>query len=148
MKQIIKQNVIETYSSKESLKHYKEIGLWNAEKILFKKYFPKKAKLLDIGCGGGRTTIPLAKLGYNVTAFDITPAMVKLTKENAQKFNIKAKIEVGDATKIKYPSDSFDCVLFSFNGIEAIPGGEEGRTYKIAGRKPIIFTSPETAGWL
>ncbi len=122
-KKVIKENVIGTYSSKEMQQNYKKIGLWEAEKILFNKYFTKKgAKILDVGCGGGRTTIPLVKRGFKVTAFDITPLMVDLTKENLKKSKLKAKVEIGDATNIKYKSNSFDYVLFSFNGIEAIPG--------------------------
>lgn len=121
-KKIIEENVIGTYSNKEMLKHYEKTGLWKSEEILFKKYFIKKqAKILDVGCGGGRTTLPIVKMGFDVTAFDITPAMVNLTKKNLKKTRLKANIEIGDATNIKYKSNYFDYVLFSFNGIEAIP---------------------------
>ncbi|MBU1136112.1 MAG: class I SAM-dependent methyltransferase [Nanoarchaeota archaeon] len=120
---IIQENVIGTYSNKDTLKYYEKVGLWISEKILFKKYFKKRnVKFLDMGCGGGRTTIPLVKMGFNVFAFDITPAMVKLTKKNLEKSGLKAKVEIGDAINIRYNSNSFDYILFSFNGIEAIPG--------------------------
>lgn len=151
VQKIIKENVIATYSSKDILKHYEKVGLWEAEKILFKKYFTKKrAKLLDVGCGGGRTTIPLVKMNFDVTAFDITPAMIELTKQNLKKFKLKANAEVGDATKIKYPQEDFDYALFSFNGLEAIPGKKNRRKalkeiYRVLKPKGIfIFTTNTT----
>jgi ubiquinone/menaquinone biosynthesis C-methylase UbiE len=122
VKKIIQENVIGTYSTKEMLDYYKKVGLWKAEKILFKKYFVKKhANLLDVGCGGGRTTIPLVKMGFKVTALDITPKLVEITKNNLKKFNLEATVKTGDATKMNYKSNLFDYALFSFNGIEAIP---------------------------
>lgn len=53
-------------------------------------------KILDIGAGTGRNTIPLAKLGYTVDAIELTPAfMEKLTAEvNNQ--NLPVKVIQGD----------------------------------------------------
>lgn len=34
------------------------------------------SKLLDVGCGGGLLSLPLARIGYNVTGVDATPEAV------------------------------------------------------------------------
>src|SRR3954454_9684387 len=40
-------------------------------------------RLLDIGCGTGKSFLPMLERGYEVTAFDISPAMVERACEAA-----------------------------------------------------------------
>jgi len=40
---------------------------FESTKMLIKKYFPKKGLVCDIGCGPGRYTIELLKMGHKVT---------------------------------------------------------------------------------
>jgi 2-polyprenyl-3-methyl-5-hydroxy-6-metoxy-1,4-benzoquinol methylase len=40
--------------------------------------------VLDIGCGTGGLTIPIARKASRVTALDLSPEMLKLLQENAQ----------------------------------------------------------------
>ena len=44
----------------------------------FLAYMPPFASILDAGCGSGRDTLYFASRGYQVTAFDYSPALVKL----------------------------------------------------------------------
>jgi SAM-dependent methyltransferase len=48
---------------------------------LFLTYMPTYASILDAGCGSGRDTLYFAKRGYRVTAFDYSPALVKLASK-------------------------------------------------------------------
>jgi ubiquinone/menaquinone biosynthesis C-methylase UbiE len=116
----LRKNVIKEFSSEASLKEYGGVvhaGLWDSEKILIKKYF-KKGKVLDLGCGTGRTTLPLKKMGYDVIGVDLTPKFIDIAKKSSKGI----KFEVGDATQLKFKNEIFDNVLFSFNGIMQIPG--------------------------
>jgi SAM-dependent methyltransferase len=45
--------------------------------------------VLELGCGTGRVTIPLAKEGINITGLDIVPGMLARAKEKAGKLPIK-----------------------------------------------------------
>ena len=44
----------------------------------FLAYMPTYASILDAGCGSGRDSFYFASRGYQVTAFDYSPSMVKL----------------------------------------------------------------------
>ncbi|MEN8149437.1 MAG: class I SAM-dependent methyltransferase, partial [Planctomycetota bacterium] len=41
---------------------------------------PRKARILDLGCAGGRNTVYLAGLGFDVIAIDSSVAMVTETR--------------------------------------------------------------------
>lgn len=120
------------YNLDENIKRYSEaiekVGLWNSERIIFKKYINKNDKILDLGCGAGRTTINLFKDGYtNITGLDIAEKLIDFAKEYSNSNNLNINFIVGDATKLDYEDNTFDIVIFSYNGMQCIPGLENRR---------------------
>ncbi len=73
----------------------------------------KSGKILDIGCGTGFLSILLAKLGFEVTAIDISAGMLKEAKRIAEHHGVGEKICFieQDAATIKFPPESFDAVV-------------------------------------
>lgn len=69
-------------------------------------------KVLDIAVGSGWSTEQFVRSGALVTAIDLTPSAVELTKKRMEIYQLKAEnIEVADAQNLSYPDNSFDYIL-------------------------------------
>lgn len=68
---------------------------------------------LDIGCGEGRHSILLAKLGYKVTAIDYEPLAIRNAKKYAAKAGVQKRIQfiVMDGMKPNLKENFFDVVV-------------------------------------
>jgi len=95
----------------EELARRKKAEMTKKELVYLEKILNKKQKILDLGCGYGRFTIPLAKRGYDIKGIDITPALIKKAKSLARKENIEIDFRIGDMRKLPYKAESFDAII-------------------------------------
>lgn len=70
-------------------------------------------KVLDIGCGPGWITTRYARGGAEVTAVDLTPKAVELTKSHLEALGLNAEVREGNAETLPLPDDAFDLVVSS-----------------------------------
>lgn len=78
-------------------------------------------RMLDIGVGGGRTTLHFAKWTADYVGVDYSAAMISGCRLRFAAFPGNMTFVEGDATQLtSFPDDSFDFVLFSFNGIDYV----------------------------
>ncbi len=93
--------------------------LWPEEQVILQKYEAhiRDRTVLDIGCGGGRTARFLGRLTKDYTGIDYSQGMVNACQETFSTL----KFRHCDASDMRiFDDESFDFVLFAFNGIDCI----------------------------
>ena len=132
------------------------LGLWESERLLFSRFLPPPpAPLLEAGCGAGRVTMGLWRLGYRrITAFDFAGELLDQARSLAEAQGAAAiRFLEADATALdrrrlgSRGRAGFGGALFMFNGLMQIPGRENRRAALrgLAGAcrpgAPLLFTS-------
>lgn len=90
----------------------KEKYLNSFEKGKFLSLLPeiKDKKILDVGAGTGRVSLPLALAGAQVTALDVSEKILEVLKRK----NKKITTVVGEAENLPFENESFDIVTAAF----------------------------------
>lgn len=129
---------------------YNNYGLNDVEQYIVSRYFTKsKARILDIGCGRGRTTVPLDQAGFNVTGIDISKKLVYAAASSYQDLDFR----VMNACELGFDNETFDYVFFSFNGIDCIYP-EDNRIialqeiYRVLAPGGLFIFSSHNSWWL
>ncbi len=78
--------------------------------------------VLDIGVGGGRTVPLLSDSAGRYVGIDFIPELVDAARLRFPRVDLR----VGDARDLQFPDASFDLVVFSINGLDAIDHSDRG----------------------
>ena len=106
--------------------------------------------ILDIGCGNARDMVPILRAGASIVGVDLSEGMIRQARlDLAAAGYHNLELEVGDATRLRFPAESFDKALCS-EVIEHIPDaatavGEMRRVLKPGGH--LIVSTPNRASW-
>ncbi len=72
--------------------------------------FPNKIRILDVGCGGGLVSVPLSRLGADVTGLDASPENINAAKNYAEEKNLSIDYICGTAEEHKSQYDVVLCL--------------------------------------
>jgi len=75
--------------------------------------------ILELACGTGRLTIPLARQGFDITGLDISDAMLKVAREKAKREHLSCTFIKADCREFSI-SGIFNLIFIPFNSIAHI----------------------------
>lgn len=82
------------------------------QKLILENAPPQdRLRVLDIGTGPGFFAINLAISGHNVTAVDMTPAMLTKAAKNARSYGVNIRFEQAHADELPFADGAFDLVV-------------------------------------
>ncbi len=108
--------------------------------------------LLEIGCGMGYDSLEFLKRGVRVTATDLTPSAVALTRRHFEVERVQAEdVRVADGLDLPFPDGAFDAVWA--NGVLHHTGDTERAVQEVrrvlkAGGRAIISHFYRKPSWL
>ena len=73
-------------------------------------------EVLDVPCGQGRLTIPLARMGLRMTGVDLTASFIRKARRLTRKAALRARYDVKDMREIDFDGE-FDAALNFFTSI-------------------------------
>ena len=88
----------------------------------------KNGSVLDLACGSGRFSIPIAKSGLSVSGLDLSNTMLELAKEKAKKENISIDFVIGDIRLFNL-GKKFDFIFCGFNSSQHLHEEKEYRSF-------------------
>ncbi len=114
----VTQHNLSNYDTAWSVAEYtRDAALQPTEAELIGEVFPPPpARILDLGCGAGRTTVALACQGYRVVGIDLSTGLLAAARRRHPELQFQRM----DATALAFPEAAFDAALFSYNGIDCI----------------------------
>jgi SAM-dependent methyltransferase len=93
----------------ESLPWFSPLLDWELKDYL-EAHEIRKGRFLDLGTGPATQGIELAKLGFDVTATDISPTAVDKARERAEREGVHVEYLVDDILETGLPSAAFDYI--------------------------------------
>ena len=84
----------------------------------------KNARILELCCGTGRLTIPIAKAGYTIKGIDYTPSMLEKAREKASAEGVSIDFMHGDMRTLDL-QEKYDLIFIPFNSIHHLYTNED-----------------------
>lgn len=105
---------------------YDGLNTFLSDLQFYKKWLPKNkdAKILELCCGTGRLTLPIAKDGYKICGVDYTPSMLEQAKTKATEAGLEIDFIEADIRDLNLP-DKFDLIFIPFNSIHHLYGNKD-----------------------
>ena len=119
-----------SWASYVSRLYRRALGLGETEPFL------RAQRLLECGCGTGNITVPLAKMGYELTASDISDDMLAVASEKARALGVKLPFVRMDMRDISFHRP-LDGVIACCDCVNYLLGEDDVRKFLISAYKTL-----------
>jgi len=104
-------------------------------------------RVLDVASGTGNAALPAARMGADVTASDLTPALLEAGHARAKAEGLELQWVEADAENLPFESESFDVVMSAI-GVMFAPHHQEAadelvRVTRPGGKIALLSWTPE-----
>ena len=105
---------------------YDGLNTFLSDLQFYKKWLPadKDARILELCCGTGRLTIPIAQEGYTICGVDYTPSMLEQARAKAAKAGLEINFIEADIRTLDL-QEQFDFIFIPFNSIHHLYGNKD-----------------------
>jgi SAM-dependent methyltransferase len=128
----------------------REMGAPEAESFVARMELEPGARVLDIACGTGNVTIPLARRGARATGLDMMPHLLEEARARAAREGLPIRFDEGFAETLPYPDGSFDVLVsmfgIMFSPLPATVVSEMARVLRPGGRLALANWTPSGFG--
>ena len=105
-------------------------------------------RILDVGCGGGLLSEPLARMGAHVVGVDASPGNIAAARLHAESQGVVVDYRLGEPAAVLAPDERFDIVL-ALEVVEHVSDMQEF-VYQVASRvapSGLLFASTIDRTW-
>lgn len=80
------------------------------EDVVFLSGIPAEGRVLEVGCGTGQATLPLARRGYEILCVELGENLAALARDNTAGYP-RVEVVTGDFEEIPLPEETFDLLV-------------------------------------
>ena len=101
---------------------------------------------LDVGCGAGLLTEPLARLGAKVTGIDAAPELIEVARAHGEAMGLKVDYHAGDVQNLEGQFDLITCLEVIEHVADPAAFVKE-LARRLAQGGLLILSTPNATGW-
>ena len=117
MKEVKSQRNFMTELRKYNTEYYNAFENCKDDILFYEQFISDNVSILELGCGTGRVTFPLAEKAKQVIGVDISKEMISKAKKQVKRENIEFLL--GDMTSLNL-NTKFDLIIAPFRVLQAL----------------------------